>query len=203
MTSSLIKRSVIGGTFIAVSSIALGAQQPTRPPQATCDKFTTPSTHVSAGTAEPKDVASQDAIIAALYDVISGPACQTRDWDRFRSLFAPGARLIPTGLNAERKAVTRAMSPDEYANATGTNLERNGFFEREISRTGETFGAVTHAFSTYESRRHANDEKPFARGINSIQLLNDGTRWWVVTVYWQAERADSPIPPQFLKPPAK
>ena len=61
---------------------------------------------------------------------------------------------------------------------------------------------MTHAFSTYESRRKANDEKPFARGINSIQLLNDGKRWWVVTVYWQAERPDSPIPAQYLKPPA-
>ena len=184
MASSLAKRSVLGGTIVVVSSLALGAQQPTGPTQAACEK--TQSTHVSAGAADPKDVASQDAIIAALYDVISGPACQPRDWDRFRSLFAPGARLIPTGMTPDRKAVSRVMTPDEYANATGTNLERNGFFEREISRTGETFGSVTHAFSTYESRRHANDEKPFARGINSIQLLNDGTRWWVVTVYWQA-----------------
>lgn len=195
-------RSFFGGAAtILVSSAVLGAQQPARPPQNTCDKMAAPSTHVAPGSADPKDVASQDAIIAALYDVISGPACQTRDWDRFRSLFAPGARLIPTGLNAERKAVARVLTPDEYA-AGGTNLERNGFFEREISQTGETFGAVTHRFSTYESRRHANDEKPFARGINSIQLLNDGGRWWIVTVYWQAERPDSPIPPQFLKPPA-
>jgi len=192
---------IVGAAILVVSSLALGAQQPTRPAQASCDKFTPPSTHVSAGSVDPKDVASQDAIIAALYDVISGPACQTRDWERFRSLFAPGARLIPTGFNSG-KAVTRAMTPDEYATATGSNLERNGFFEHEIARTGETFGAVTHAFSSYESRRKANDEKPFARGINSIQLLNDGTRWWVVTVYWQAERPESPIPPQYLKPPA-
>ena len=202
MASSLVKRSLVGSAIVAVSSLTLGAQQPTRPPQATCDKFTTPSTHVTAGAAEPKDVASQDAIISALYDVISGPACQTRDWDRFRSLFAPGARPIPTGFNSG-KAVTRVMTPDEYAAATGSNLERNGFFEKEISRTGETFGAVTHAFSTYESRRKADDEKPFARGINSIQLSNDGTRWWILTVYWQAERPDSPIPAQVLKPPAQ
>jgi hypothetical protein len=193
---------IAGAATLLVSSLALGAQQPARPPQAACEKFTQPSTHVSPGAVDAKDVASQDAIIAALYDVISGPACQTRDWDRFRSLFAPGARLMPTGLNAERKAVVRALTPDEYATATGSNLERNGFFEREISRTGETFGGITHRFSTYESRRRADDEKPFARGINSIQLLNDGSRWWIVTVYWQAERPDSPIPPQFLKPPA-
>lgn len=202
MVSAFVKRCAAGAALLGVSSVALSAQTPARPPQATCEKFTPPSTHVTAGSAEPKDVANQDAIIAALYDVISGPACQTRDWDRFRSLFAPGARLIPTGFNSG-KAVTRAMTPDEYARATGTNLERNGFFEREISRAGETFGAITHRFSTYESRRKADDAQPFARGINSIQLLNDGTRWWIVTVYWQAERPDSPIPPQYVKPPAE
>lgn len=148
--------------------------------------------------ADPKDVQSEDAIIAALYNVISGPAGQKRNWDRFRSLFAPGARLMPTagGSNAR---VVRVMTPDEYATTSAAGLERNGFFEHEISRTGETFGSLVHAFSTYESRRAAADEKPFARGINSIQLFNDGTRWWVVTVYWLAERPESPIPPKYLE----
>jgi hypothetical protein len=201
MARPYAKRSLAGAAMLVLSTLSVRAQQPARPPQASCEKLTPPSTHVSPTAADPKDVASQDAIIAALYDVISGPACQARDWDRFRSLFVPGARLIPTGFTSG-KAVTRVMTPDEYATASGANLERNGFFEKEISRTGETFGAVTHAFSTYESRRKANDEKPFARGINSIQLSNDGTRWWIVTVYWQGERPDSPIPAQYLKPPA-
>lgn len=148
--------------------------------------------------ADPKDVRSEDAIIAALYDVISGPAGQKRNWDRFRSLFAPGARLMPTAGPANARVV-RVMTPDEYATASAAGLERMGFFEHETSRTGETFGSLVHAFSTYESRRTAADEKPFARGINSIQLFNDGTRWWVVTVYWLAERPDSPIPPKFLE----
>lgn len=149
--------------------------------------------------ADPKDVGSQDAIVAALYDVISGPAGQKRNWDRFRSLFVPGARLIPTGVGPDAKARIRTMTPDEYATASGPRLEQNGFFEREISRTGETFGNITHAFSTYESRRAAADEKPFARGINSIQLFNDGTRWWIVTVYWDSERPQNPIPAKYLE----
>lgn len=169
---------------------------------AKCENYKAAPTS-STGTADAKDVASENAIIAALYDVISGPACQHRDWNRFRSLFAPGARLIPTGRRPDGPVTLRAETPDEYATAAQGPLENNGFFEREISRAGETFGAITHAFSTYESRRAANDAKPFARGINSIQLLNDGTRWWIVTVYWQAERPDSPIPEQFLKKPGR
>ena len=150
-------------------------------------------------SANPADVASVDAVITALYDVISGPAGQERNWTRFRSLFIPGARLIPTihppGGTTPRTAV---MTPEQYAERA-TGLARNGFFEREISRTSDQFGAVTQVFSTYESRRAATDAKPFQRGINSIQLFNDGTRWYVVTIFWDGERADNPIPDKYLK----
>jgi hypothetical protein len=164
-----------------------------------CKVFTNPATAIQ-GVADPKDVATEDAIIAAVYESISGPACQHRDWNRFRSLFASGARLIPTGVR-DGKATARVETPEEYAAAASLSLEEAGFFEKEISRTGETFGAITQAFSTYESRRHADDATPFARGINSFQLLNDGTRWWIVTIYWQAERPDTPIPAQYLRKP--
>lgn len=149
--------------------------------------------------AKPADVSSPDAILKALYDVISGPAGQKRDWDRMRSLFVPNARLMP--------AVTRpggagtgviVLSVDDYIRGAGPQLESGGFFEREIKRVSETYGAVTHVFSTYESRRKADDEKPFARGINSIQLLKDGDRWWVVSIYWQGENASLPIPAKYL-----
>jgi len=152
-------------------------------------------------TARPQDVASIDAIIAALYDVISGPAGQKRDWDRFRSLFAPGARLLPTGRRPDGSQVMRVMSPDEYAASSGPQLEAAGFFEREIGRKTEQFGALAHLFSTYDSKRLATDSVPFARGINSIQLVNDGKRWWVVTIFWDSERRDNPIPPRYLEKP--
>ena len=149
--------------------------------------------------ANPADVASLDAIVAALYDVISGPAGQARDWNRFRSLFAPGARLIPTGHPANAPPATRVLTPDQYAERAGANLTRNGFFEREIGRSTDQFGAITQIFSAYESKRAPTDAAPFARGINSIQLFNDGTRWYVVTVFWDSERPGNPIPERYLK----
>jgi hypothetical protein len=56
---------------------------------------------------------------------------------------------------------------------------------------------VLHAFSTYESKR-TQDGLPFARGINSFQLYSDGTRWWIVTIFWDAETPDKPIPAKYL-----
>jgi hypothetical protein len=152
-----------------------------------------------APPARPEDVASVDAILQSLYQVISGPAGQARDWDRMRSLFAPGARLMPVvHPQSGGPATTRILTPEDYITTVGPRLEQMGFFEREIGRVTETFGGVTHAMSAYESKRTAEDAQPFARGINSIQLLNDGTRWWVVSIFWDGERPDNPIPAKYL-----
>ena len=78
-------------------------------------------------------------------------------------------------------------------------LEEHGFFERESARRVETYGHIAHVWSTYESRHKAEDPKPFARGINSIQLMNDGTRWWVVSIFWEQETPQTQIPSKYLK----
>jgi len=153
---------------------------------------------LSAQEADPADVESIDAIIAAVYDVISGPAGQARDWDRWRSLFVEGARLIPVGRAPDGSVRHRVMSPEDYVEMSGAALERNGFFEVEVGRVMESFGQIAHLFSTYESRRNADDAEPFARGINSFQLMNDGSRWWVVSIMWDSERPDNPIPERYI-----
>lgn len=149
--------------------------------------------------ANPADVASVEAIIAAVYDVISGPAGKKRDWDRMRSLFVPGARLIPTGPRPAGGYGSRILSVEEYILRAEPNFEKEGFYEREAARTTEQFGQIVHVFSTYESRHAPGDAKPFQRGINSIQLMNDGTRWWIVTIFWQREDEKTPLPEKYLK----
>jgi len=143
-------------------------------------------------------VQTLDQTIETLYSVISGPKGQKRDWDLFQYLFAPDARLIPTQKDAKGNLVTSPWTPEEYIKRAGTFLEQSGFFEKEIHRVTESFGPVTHAFSTYESYRNASDTEPFARGINSIQLFNDGDRWWVVNIFWSAESDEFPIPEKYL-----
>jgi hypothetical protein len=147
--------------------------------------------------ATPADVQSVDAILAALYDVISGPANQPRDWNRFRSLFVPDSRLIPvrrdkTGPGAD----VLPLSPEQYQQLAGPHLQA-GFFERGIHNTTESFGDIVHVFSTYESRK-TKDGAPFQRGINSIQLLKDGNRYWIVTILWDGESPTNPIPAKYL-----
>ena len=149
--------------------------------------------------ANSADVNSMDAIIAAVYDVISGPAGKKRDWDRMRSLFHPGARLIPTGHRPTGEYGSRVLGVEDYVSRGDAIFQKEGFFEKEVARQTEVFGHIAHVFSTYESRHSLEDAKPFARGINSIQLMNDGKRWWIITIYWQAEDDKNPLPEQYLK----
>jgi len=143
------------------------------------------------------DTDSIDSITKAVYEVISGPA-GPRDWARFRGLFADGARLIAIRVNAGRPTPS-VMTVDDYAKNAGASFEKNAFYESEAARRVEEFGNIAHVFSTYESRR-APGEKPFARGINSFQLVKDGGAWKVMTILWDAEREGNPIPDKYLPP---
>ena len=192
LSSSTIAVSVILASALVSFMTGAAAQTPTPTPPASPTQ-----TMAALPPANPADVTTMDAIVASLYDVISGPP-GSRNWDRFRSLFVSGARLIPTGARPTGEVGSRVLTPDEYIQRSAPRLEKDGFFEREVSRRLEKFGNIAHIFSTYESRHKADDVKPFARGINSIQLMNDGKRWWIVTIFWQGEDEKNPLPEKYL-----
>jgi hypothetical protein len=150
--------------------------------------------------ADPRDVESIDAIIAAAYDVISGPGDKKRDWDRERSLFYPGARIIPTASVPGRNDVDlepQLLDVEGYI-VRAEPLLKKGFYEKEVARRTEQFGCIAHVWSTYESRHDPTDAEPFMRGINSLQLFNDGKRWWIVSIYWQHENARHSVPEKYV-----
>jgi hypothetical protein len=184
MSQELLRNLLVTATAAGVLAMPVAGQQP--PPAA-------------PPPARAEDVASIDAIIAVLYDVISGPAAQPRDWDRFHSLFQPDARLIPTGQRPDGTVTARTLTPEEFSATVGPQFEERGFFEQEIGRVAETFGNIAHVFSAYESKRTAEDPEPFARGINSIQLLNADDRWYIVSIFWDSERPGNPIPAKYLR----
>jgi len=150
-------------------------------------------------TASTGDFSSIDAIIAAVYDGISGPAGRKRDWERERSLFYPGARLIPTSKpDKSGDLAPQMLDLDGFIARVEPYFAENGFYEKEVARRLEQFGQIAHVWSTYESRHNPDDPEPFMRGINSIQLFNDGRRWWIVSIYWQQESDVDPIPEKYL-----
>jgi len=150
------------------------------------------------------DGSSVDAIVAALYESVShGPEYEP-NWERMRGIFLPVGMLIPP--KRPQEDIFTVLDVDGFQdrvrkNAAATKQKGeapSGFFEREISRRQDCFGNVCQIFSTYESRHAPSDETPFVRGINSIQLVRDGRRWWIASVVWDTERTDNPIPPPYL-----
>lgn len=202
METSKLRLLLVALLLFAITSLAMAQEQkPTTQPTPAADPKATATPTPAPPAANPADVATVDSIIAAVYDVISGPAGKKRDWNRMRSLFIPGARLIPTGPRQDGGFGSRVLTVEDYIARSGPFLEGQGFFEREIARRTETYGQITHVFSTYESRHKADDATPFARGINSMQLMNDGQRWWLVTIFWQQETEKAPLPEKYLKTP--
>lgn len=142
---------------------------------------------------DDRDVASIDGVVQALYEVISGPAGAPRDWERERKLFFPGARLVPTRLGPDGRPVADVFDLDGYIASRTPMFEKDSFFETEIGRRTFVFGNIAHVLSSYELSR-AQGEKPFVRGVNSIQLYHDGKRWWVLSIVWDSERPGNPLP---------
>ena len=179
-------------------SFSAQAQAPSAKPPAAQQQASAQANAESAAkvpVARTEDVKSIDSILTALYAVISGPAGE-RDWDRFRSLFMPQGRLTAAIKHTDGSTRVHAMGVEDYAKGAGTYFAQHAFYESPIVNRVQTFGNVSQVFSSYESR-HAPAEAPFARGVNSIQLLNDGSRWWVVSILWDEERSDNPLPKEF------
>lgn len=154
-------------------------------------------------TAAPADAASVDAIISALYASVSHGPDASPDFDRMRQIFLYVGMLIPP--KASGAADFRVMDVDQFEERVEKSMAEQkgkgqpaGFFEREIARRTDCFGNICQVFSTYEARHSPSDATPFVRGINSIQLLRDGQRWWIASVVWDQERPDNAIPTQYL-----
>lgn len=146
-------------------------------------------------TARPADVASEEAIVRALYETISGPA-GPRDWDRLRSLFTPGARIVFAVTRQDGNVVFREGTVEQYVAVNGPYLAENGFWEREIHRRADRHGAVAQVFSTYESNDGPGTTPE--RGVNSIQLVRHGGRWWIANLLTEQVQPWNPLDPRYL-----
>ena len=160
-----------------------------------CASFNTDSAKAQSNQSK-YDLSTIDGTLDALYASISGEKGEARDWETFRMLFQEGAKLMPAGRDQQGNIGVRYWTPEQYIERSGPLLVENGFFEEEIHREVDRYDPIAHVFSTYTSRNTKGGEI-IARGINSIQLMHDGDRWWVVNIYWVGESEERPIPDKY------
>ena len=186
--------------FLAIAAfpVVTCGQSPSPAPKTETARQQAPPPDLSSRvpTPRPDDVKSLDSILKAIYNVISGPAGD-RDWNRFRSLFVPEARL--TSATRKDGGPVRLLDVEGYARGAGSYFKTHAFYESAIANRIQKFGNIAQVFSSYASRT-APGEKPFASGVNSIQLFNDGSRWWVISILWDEESTANPLPPDLATP---
>ncbi len=140
-----------------------------------------------------------DGIIHALYDAISGPVGQDRDWNTFRNLFAENARMYIAAPDKDSGTILKSITPEEYVERNQNRLSDIGFNEDELYRITNTYGAGTQIFSTYESHyTNKNGEEDLTKGINNIQLYFDGDRYYIVSIFWDANAKNIQVPDRYL-----
>lgn len=155
--------------------------------------------------ADPSDVDSLDAIVTALYDSVSFETGERPDWDRFCSLFEPTAVLVRidaaiTAIPVRERSepAIRVSSIEDFVTRTTAAIDKGAlaaFIERELTRRTEVFADLAQVFSTYERSADAGEMR---RGINSMQLVKDGARWWIVSLSWTDESDDGQLPNRYL-----
>jgi hypothetical protein len=156
------------------------------------------------------DVDSVEHILAAVDAVISGPGKTPRDWDRFRSLFVPDARLIPVRIvpgtpNPHTAPATDVLyfSLDDYVTRIGPQMAARDFYEKVTHIEVQEYGNIVQVFSTFESRHELADKEPFDRGIDSVQLLKDSGRYWIVDLFYNTRLTDQAILGDIFRSPGR
>jgi hypothetical protein len=145
------------------------------------------------------DTTSVQNILDAYYDCISGPIGEKRDFNRFKNLFHSSASFTYSYWNKEQtKASTMVFKTvDEFIEKLD-NLDKKGFYEYEIANTINEFGSVVQVFSTYTFK--VEDKSIESKtGITSYEILFDGERYWIFSMFWTIESERFKIPEKYLK----
>jgi len=132
-----------------------------------------------------------DALIKALYEVISFDEGGEPDWPRMESLFSRHARITrvtPDGTDYLDVGGFQELAKESFDLGVYTR-----FFEIEVQRDERRFGALAHVLSAYETRHAPSASEPFARGVNSLQLIREDDSWKVLSLFWDEERVDNPL----------
>lgn len=148
----------------------------------------------TAATPTCPPAATLEELTKALDDAVSGPG--NKDRACLRDLMLSEARLTPIRKTEDGAFAPRFLTVDDWINAVAKRGP-TAFYEHQIKVNSETYGHFAHLWSTYEIR-DTPDGKASVTGINSVQAVNDGKRWHVLSVLWEPDTTAGPIPKKYL-----
>jgi hypothetical protein len=173
----LSTRAGLAGVFLMLLSVGVAGSSGCKDPDGVPKASGSEAEEATARKAPADDVATIDGIIAAYYEVVSGPAGESPDQERDRTLHHPQAWVAIANVDAAGKPFVNVMTLDDYY---GDNAPRQeGFWEWETDRVIQRSGNMVHVWSSYASAREQGGE-PYTHGVNTITLFHDGERWWIM-----------------------
>lgn len=135
-------------------------------------------------------------LIEALYRMVSfGPGPEP-DWEMFRGVFLPEAIVVfsPRGTRPMRVMSVDGFIQDWKDFFRDAALEDKGFTETIAGMKVTEFGGLAHAWVIFEPRIGGTQPARQIRGLDSIELSFDGTRWWVAAITTDFEGPTQRIP---------
>jgi hypothetical protein len=147
----------------------------------------------AAPVARSSDVSSPEALLSALHDSVSGPAGPV-DWNRFRSLFLPSARLGSSTTDSKGVARITLASPEELIKSGASERERVPWYEVILVKRIQRFDNIAVAYYSHDNRS-SPDGGVVQQSVNVCEMLYDGTRWWILSDIWNVVPKSTKLPP--------
>ena len=151
----------------------------------------------------PIDEAAQTPAgqIEALYGMVSIDPGPEPDWEMFRDVFLEEALLVfsPRGTQPMRPMSVGGFIQDWKDFFRDAELEERGFYETIAAMKVTEFGSIAHAFVIFEPRYGEGGPDIQLRGLDSIELSHDGTRWWVAAITTDFEGPGKTIPDSIIR----
>jgi hypothetical protein len=142
---------------------------------------------------------SVEATVDKLWAALSNDPGKAADITTLREIFHPQARIYGVSMKTGQPQLRVFEAKDFIEQYASPSAE--GFYEREVHRSVDRYEELAHVFSTVESRKDRDAKEPSAIGVNSLQLYKDSGGWRIVTLYYQLEKAATPIPEQYRTNP--
>lgn len=201
MTLNQIAKAIAATGLLAAGLVQAAAPAPTELPISVAVQGNPLGASAACGSGAPDPASNAPGtLVRALYEIVTGPAGAKKDWARMASLFAPGA-IVTTTTHDGHSFLADPQTPAQFASLNDRLLGQRGFYEREVAQQISSFGHIAHVWSSYETRDRP-DGPVRVRGVNALQLLNDGRRWCILSITWDAETAAHPIPAALAGPGA-
>ncbi|HEX6791531.1 MAG TPA: hypothetical protein VF247_09495 [Candidatus Krumholzibacteria bacterium] len=137
---------------------------------------------------------SPEGVVRELYRLVCVPAGGDTDWNAVRALFIPEAVIVlRVSKDASSTFTLQGWIDDFIAFNTKAKSSERGFEEKIVRMSPMVFRDIAHVLVLYEARM-LDWTRPASQGVDSIELIRKGDRWWIAAITNDLPNEEHPVP---------